>query len=191
MITLLGQLFVEFFQIGLFAIGGGLATLPFLRQLSQRTGWFILEDLANMIAISESTPGPIGINMATYTGFHVAGVVGAVVATVSIILPATVLVLMVARFLHRFRQSRLVGDLFYGLRPASVGLILAAAFSVLTISLLNGPLYRLTGQLAHLFEWKSIALAAALFFAMRKWKLHPAVYIGISAVIGAVFQFAQ
>ena len=188
--ALLAQLFIEFAQIGVFAIGGGLATLPFLRQLAEKTGWFNLQDLANMIAISESTPGPIGINMATYTGFEVAGVVGAVVATVGIVFPALVLVLVVARFLARFRQSRLVEDLFYGLRPASLGLICAAAFSVLTISLLNAPLYALTDRLADLFHWKSIILAVVLYIAMKKWKLQPAAYIGIAAIIGIVFQFA-
>ncbi len=188
-LSLLAQLFTEFAQIGVFAIGGGLATLPFLRQLAERTGWFSLQDLANMIAISESTPGPIGINMATYTGFEVAGVPGALVATVGIVFPALVLVLIVAQFLSRFRQSRLVEDLFYGLRPASVGLICAAAFSVLTISLLNGPLYSLTKQIGDLFQWKSIALAVVLYFAMKKWKLHPAAYIGVAAVVGVVFKF--
>ena len=189
-LPLLLRLSGEFAQIGVFAIGGGLATLPFLRQLAEKTGWFNLHDLANMIAISESTPGPIGINMATYTGYAVAGVPGALVATVGIVFPALVLVLLVARFLSRFRQSKLVDDLFYGLRPASVGLICAAAFSVLTISLLNAPAYALTKQLSDLFQWKSILLAAALYIAMKKWSLHPAVYIGLSAVIGVVFQFA-
>lgn len=184
------RLFWEFFQIGIFAIGGGLATLPFLQRLSEKTGWYTLADLANMIAISESTPGPIGINMATYTGFHVAGVAGSIIATLGIIFPATVMVVIVAGFLEKFSHSRTVQQVFYGLRPASVGLICAAAYSVLTISLLNINAYRAVGQIAALFEWKSIALAAVLFFAMSKWKLHPALYIAISAVVGIVFRFA-
>lgn len=183
------QLFIEFVQIGTFAIGGGLATLPFLERLSQRTGWYTLQDLTNMIAISESTPGPIGINMATFTGYHVAGIPGAIVATASIVLPALIIVTIVARFLQRFANSRRVGDLFYGLRPASLGLICAAATSVLFISLLNLKAFQQSGELLKLFEWKSIVLAALLFFAMRKWKLHPALYIGIAAVIGVVFKF--
>ncbi|NLD52881.1 MAG: chromate transporter [Clostridiales bacterium] len=185
------QLFFEFFQIGLFAIGGGLATLPFLERLSERTGWYTLADLANMIAISEATPGPIGINMATYTGFHVGGVLGAVIATLGVIFPATVIVLIVARFLQRFSKSMLVQDVFYGLRPASVGLICSAALSVLLISLLNGEAFRATGQLLKLFDWKSIVLAVALYLAMNKWKLHPALYIAIAAVVGIVFRFAH
>jgi chromate transporter len=184
------QLFINFFQIGLFAIGGGLATLPFLTQLGLRTNWFSVQDLANMIAISESTPGPIGINMATYTGFLVAGVPGAVVATFSLVLPATIIVLVVARFLQQFNENRLVQNVFYGLRAASLGLIIAAALSVLTISLFDLSAYRLSGQLAAFFDWKSITLAIILFFAMKKWKLHPVLYIAISAVTGIVFSFA-
>ena len=183
------RLAIEFFQIGLFAIGGGLATLPFLERLSVRSGWFTLQDLTNMIAISESTPGPIGINMATYTGFHVAGVPGALVATLAIITPAAILVLIVARFLQRFSGSRLVGAAFYGLRPASLGLIMSAGLSVLFVSLLNKAAYFATGDLARLFHWKSILLAAALFFGNKKWRLHPALWIGISAVIGVIFRF--
>lgn len=188
-ISLMARLFFEFAQIGLFSVGGGLATLPFLRQLSIRTGWFTQQDLANMIAISESTPGPIGINMATYTGFRVGGVLGSVVATAGIAFPALILVLIVARFLSRFRESRLVEDLFYGMRPASLGLIGAAAVSVLTISLLRLSAYQESGILSELFDWKSIALAVLLFPAMRRFKLHPALWIGLSAVIGVVFQF--
>ena len=183
------QLFIEFFQIGLFAIGGGLATLPFLERLSQRTGWYSLQDLTNMIAISESTPGPIGINMATFTGFHVAGLPGAIVATGSIVLPALILVTIVARFLQRFAKSRRVEHIFYGLRPASLGLICAAATSVLFISLLNLKAFQQSQQLLQLFDWKSILLAVILFFAMQKWKLHPALYIGIAAMVGIVFKF--
>lgn len=184
------QLFISFFQIGLFAIGGGLATLPFLQQLGLRTNWYTMQDLANMIAISESTPGPIGINMATYAGYLAAGIPGAVVATFSLVLPATMIVLIVARFLQQFNENRLVQDVFYGLRAASLGLISAAALSVLTISLLNLSAFRLTGQLSDLFEWKSIALAAILYFAMKRWKLHPVVYIAISAAVGIAFSFA-
>ena len=185
------RLFWEFFKIGMFSVGGGMATLPFLYNMSDATGWFTYAQIADMLAVSESTPGPIGINMATYTGFHVGGVLGSVLATLGIIIPATVIVLTVARFLQRFSHSVLVQDVFYGLRPASVGLILSAALSVLLISLLNADAFRATGQLLKLFDWKAILLAAALYFAMDKWKLHPALYIGIAAVVGIVFRFAH
>lgn len=184
------RLFIEFFQIGLFAIGGGLATLPFLEKLSQSTGWFTLADLTDMIAISESTPGPIGINMATYAGFKTAGVLGSIVATIGEVLPCVILVLIVARFLKRFSENRIVQAVFYGLRAASVGLIVAAGLSVLQISVLNVPLWRQSGQLLDLIQWKGVVLAAALFFIIKKWKPHPVVTIAASAVVGIVFRFA-
>lgn len=184
------RLFIEFFQIGLFAIGGGLATLPFLEKLAQSTGWFTLADLTDMIAISESTPGPIGINMATYAGFKTAGVLGSIVATIGEVLPCVILVLIVARFLKRFSENRIVQAVFYGLRAASVGLIVAAGLSVLQISVLNVPLWRQSGQLLDLIQWKGVVLAAALFFVIKKWKPHPVVTIAASAVVGIVFRFA-
>ncbi|MHC1787728.1 MAG: chromate transporter [Christensenellales bacterium] len=184
------RLFIEFFQIGLFAIGGGLATLPFLERLSQSTGWFSLADLTNMIAISESTPGPIGINMATYVGHTTAGILGATVATLAEVLPSIILVLIIARFLRRFSENRIVLAVFYGLRAASVGLIAAAGFSVLKVSLLNVALWETSGKILDLVQWKGILLAGILWFVIKKWKPHPIVTIGASAVVGIVFRFA-
>ncbi len=184
------QLFYEFAKIGLFSVGGGLATLPFLQALSDKTGWYTLEQLADMIAISESTPGPIGINMATYVGFTSGGVLGGIIATLAIILPAIIVVLLVARVLQTFSKHWAVEAAFYGLRAASLGLIIAAAYSVLKITFINTALYETTGSLLDLFQWKSIILAVVLFFAMKKWKLHPVAAIGFSAVVGAVLGFA-
>lgn len=184
------QLIIEFFKMGLFAIGGGLATLPFLEKLSQSSGWFTLAELTNMIAISESTPGPIGINMATYVGFTTAGVPGAFVATLAEVLPSIILVLIVARFLRRFSDNPVVKAVFYGLRAASVGLIAAAGFSVLRISLLSVPLWQQSGRLGDLIQWKAVLLALVLFCAIRKWKPHPVLTIAASAVVGLVFRFA-
>ena len=115
------QLFWEFFKTGLFAIGGGLATLPFLRDISLKYPWFTPEDLLNMIAVSESTPGPLGVNSATYAGFHAAGVPGALVATCSLVLPSVIIIILVSRALTRFRDSKLVQDGFYGLPPPPPG----------------------------------------------------------------------
>ena len=164
------QLFFEFFKAGLFAIGGGLATIPFLTDIGQRTGWFTSGELANMIAISESTPGPMGVNMATYVGFHTGGIAG---------------------FLKKFRESRGVDAVFYGIRPASTALIAAALAEVCSIALLNLSAFQ-TGGAAALFQWKGIALAVVIFVCLQVKplkKLHPIVFIAASAVIGAVFQF--
>ena len=134
------RLFWEFFQIGLFAVGGGMATLPFLRALAEKTGWFTTALITDMIAISEATPGPIGINMATYVGYQVAGVLGGIMATLGTILPAMIIVTIVSRYLEKFRGNPMVDRAFYGLRPAVTGLIAAAGFDVMKVSLLNdGP----------------------------------------------------
>ena len=129
------QLFWEFFKTGLFAVGGGLATLPFLQDMADRTGWFTHAQLADMLAVSESTPGPIGVNMATYVGFTTGGIGGALVATIGLVTPSVIVILIVAAFLNAFRDSKWVSAAFYGLRPASTGHIAAAGFSV-TIFLL-------------------------------------------------------
>ncbi|MEI3128608.1 MAG: chromate transporter [Oscillospiraceae bacterium] len=124
------KLFWEFFKVGLFAVGGGMATLPFLKEIGTATGWYTYTELMNMLAVSESTPGPIGINMATYVGFTVGGVPGAVIATLGEVTPSIIVILIVAAMLKKFRDSRLVANAFYGLRPASTGLIGAACVTV-------------------------------------------------------------
>ena len=131
------QLFYEFFKAGLFAIGGGLATLPFLKQISLRYPWFTPNDLMDMIAVSESTPGPMGVNSATYAGFHAAGIPGAITATCSLVLPSVIIIILVSRALDKFRDSPLVKNGFYGLRPASAGLIFGAMLEVFAASLLH------------------------------------------------------
>ena len=124
--TLYLRLYWEFFKTGLFAIGGGMATLPFLKDIGATTGWFSQTDLMNMLAVSESTPGPVGINMATYVGYTVGGVPGAIVATIGEVTPSIIVILIVAAMLAKFRDSQYVANAFYGLRPASTGLIGAA-----------------------------------------------------------------
>jgi chromate transporter len=173
------KLFLEFFRVGLFAVGGGLATIPFLSDLGQRTGWFTQDQLADMLAVSESTPGPIGVNMAVYTGFTVAGMLGSVVAVLGLVAPSWIVILLVARVLQKFRQSRLVDGLFYGLRPASVALITAAGISVARIALFS-PL-----------NWKAIGIAAVTFLCLRLprlKKLHPVLFLLVSAGLGILFR---
>ena len=187
------RLFWEFFKTGLFAVGGGMATLPFRYSMSDATGWFSHAQLADMIAVSESTPGPIGVNMATYVGFSTAGVPGAVVATLGLITPSVIIILIIARVLAAFRQNKVVDAAFYGLRPCSVGLIAAAGLLVVKIALFDVDLYRQTGVLMNLFQWKAIALAAVLIVLTRYVKplkkLHPVFFILGSAAVGALFSF--
>ena len=188
------RLYFEFAKVGLFAVGGGLAAIPFLQDMGERTGWFNAAELANMIAVSESTPGPLGVNMASYVGFTVAGPLGCVIATLGLIAPSIIVILLVARFLQRFRSSRIVDGIFYGLRPASAGLIAAAGLAVAKTSLLllENFVPELGPALLHIFQWKSIALFAVVFLLVRFTplkKLHPIVFILASAGIGVILQF--
>ncbi len=187
-------LFWEFLKVGLFSVGGGMATLPFLYDLSDSTGWFTHAQLADMLAVSESTPGPVGINMATYVGYTVGGFGGALLATLGVILPGTVIVLIIASMLDKFRGNKYVDAAFYGLRPASTGLIAAAGVSVVSIALLNTSLYAATGNLLDLISVKAVILAAVLWVLTNlvkpTKKLHPVVFIAASAVVGIVFSFA-
>lgn len=185
------RLFWEFFYTGLFSIGGGLATIPFLQDMGSRTGWFTSQDLANMIAVSESTPGPIGVNMATYVGVTTAGIPGSIIATAGLVTPAIIVIIIISSILRRFQDSKYVGAFFYGLRPASTGLIATACWSVISISLLNIPGWQANGQLLTLIDWRCLLVAAATFlFSMLKPtnKLHPVFWILLSAGAGILFQ---
>lgn len=188
------RLFWEFFKVGLFSVGGGLATLPFLYSLGAKTGWFSTADVANMLAVSESTPGPIGVNTATYVGYITGGVPGALVATLGLVTPAVICILIIASCLKKFRENRFVDHAFYGLRPASAALIAAAGFSVVRISLLQESAFQASGRFTDLFFWKGLLLAAVIWALTNvvkpTKKLHPIVYIAASAVVGIVFSFA-
>lgn len=187
------RLFWQFFKTGVFAVGGGLATLPFLYDMSGKTGWFTTAQLADMIAVSESTPGPIGVNMATYVGFETGGVLGSVIATLGLICPSIILILLIARALQQFRQNRYVDAAFYGLRPCSVGLIAAAGLLVVKIAVFDFELFGKTGVFADLFRPKALILAAVLLVLTRWVKalkgLHPIVFILGSALVGILFSF--
>ncbi len=182
------MLFYEFFIIGLFAIGGGMATIPFLQSLGERTGWYDAQLISDMIAISESTPGPIGINMATYVGYNVAGVFGGVVATLGEILPSIIIVVIFSKTLLKKRNNVIVDDAFYALRAAVTGLIAAAAIDIFSSSILNVALYEATKVLTDLLSPIKIVLFIAVFIAIKKFKKHPILYIAVCACIGVGFK---
>ena len=195
MMTLI-RLFLEFCRVGLFSVGGGLATIPFLTDLGERTGWFSPGDLANMIAISESTPGPMGVNMATYVGFQtgslaggpLGGAAGAVLATLGLITPSVIVIIAIAGFLQKFRQSRTVDAVFSGLRPASTALIASAGLSVALSVLFT---FQGGERCVFVVHWPALILAVAVFVCMRYTplkKLHPVAFIAAAAAVGAVFQ---
>ncbi|MBQ9325660.1 MAG: chromate transporter [Clostridia bacterium] len=183
------QMMLAFFKTGLFSVGGGLATLPFLYEISDTYGWFSHADVADMIAISESTPGAIGINMSTYAGFQTAGVIGGILATLSLAAPSLIIILIIARFLKKFRDNPMVEGAFYGLRPASIAMITAAGINVAKVALVNLSAYAASGQIGDLFIWKAIILGVLVFIGQRKLKWSPIVFLAISAVVGIVFRF--
>ena len=198
------RLFYEFFKTGLFAVGGGMATLPFLYDMGAKyPEWFRVagapsDVIANMIAVSESTPGPIGVNMATYIGFITGGsiggtplaLLGAVVATLGLITPSIIVILIIASFLKSFRNNRYVDSAFYGLRPASTGLIAAAGLSVVVSNLFFSDALAQGLSLA-VFNWKGWALAAVLWvltnLVKQTKKLHPILFILASAAVGILW----
>ena len=188
------QLFFEFFKTGLFAVGGGMATLPFLYDMAEKTNWFTSGQLADMIAVSESTPGPIGVNMATYVGFTTAGFWGGLIATLALVTPSVIIIVIISYFLKAFRENKYVDAAFYGLRPASTGLIAAAGMTVVTITLLQMDLLKNSGSIMDLFNWKSLILAVIIYILSNNIKqtkkLHPVFFIVGSAIIGILFGFA-
>ena len=188
---LLLRLYWEFFKTGLFAVGGGLATLPFLSQMADKTGWFTQGQLMDMVAVSESTPGPIGINTATYVGFTTSGVPGALAATLGLVSPSILIILVIASFLKASRSNRFVEGVSRCLRPAFTGLIAASGLSVAAITFYTAAP---EGLLAGI-QWKAVVLAAVLVLATRvipqTKKLHPVVWIALSALAGIVFSFAR
>ncbi len=184
-------LMYEFFKTGLFSVGGGLATLPFLYEMSSRhPDWFTEADIADMIAISESTPGAIGINMSTYAGFRTAGIPGGLLASLALAMPCVIIILIIARFLNRFRDNKLVEGAFYGLRPASIAMISVAGLNVARVALVNiDALAAGGGGLGDFFIWKALALAILIFVGQKKLKWSPIIFIALSAVVGVIFQF--
>lgn len=184
------RLFIEFFKTGLFSIGGGLATIPFLRAMADNTGWFDEKLLGNMIAVGESTPGPIGVNMATYVGYTVgynhAGLLGALLggglATFALVLPSVVVIIIVAKLLQAFKENKYIARCFYAIRPAVTGMIASAAVIMIKSGIFTGE-----GNFIESFNLKAAILFAVLLVFTNKVKLHPIFYIIIAGTIGAIF----
>lgn len=176
------KLFYEFFKIGLFAIGGGPATLPFLMDLTERYDWYTMADLTNMVAVSESTPGPLGINMATYAGFHTAGLLGGFIATMGLVIPSIITIIIIARFLADFSENPTVRAAFLGIRPAVTALIATAVYSLFKVALITDSGIAI----------KPLILGAAVFALMQikpLKNLHPALWLLVAAITGILFKF--
>ena len=180
------RLFWEFFKIGLFAVGGGPATLPYLMELTERFDWFTMEELTNMIAVSESTPGPLGLNMATYAGVQSLGTFGGVISTLGLVIPSIIVICIVAAFLAGFNQNPKVKAAFSGIRPAVAAIIAAAILSLWRVSLFIPTDTGLAPA------WKSILLCFVVFGLLQVKKLkkiHPFLWFVFGAVCGIVFMF--
>lgn len=166
-------LFFEFFKIGLFAIGGGLVTVPFLFDLTEKYTWFTAKELTDMIAISESTPGPIGVNMATYAGVNAAGIGGGIIATLGLVTPSVIVIIMIAKLMSQYQCNRRVNTVLEGIRPAVVALIVFAGLELAKVTmtdLLHGIIF------------------AILFASIRFYKKSPVFYLGLAAVTGIVLK---
>lgn len=177
-------LFIEFFKIGLFSLGGGLATLPFLYALSEKYTWLNASMLPNMIAVSESTPGPIGVNMATYAGFEATGILGGIIATLGLVTPSVIIILIIATFLSRLNENKYVKSSFYGLRPTVTALIALSGLEIFKDSILTLDAFQQSYQILDLVNFKSLILLIIFYFLITKIKLHPILFILIGALVG-------
>lgn len=178
-------LFIEFFKSGLFAIGGGMATIPFLYEIAKKYPWFTTSDLVDMIAISESTPGPVGINMATFAGYMANGVIGSLVSTLALVMPAYIIILCIARILDKFQSNKYVKNSFLGLRPAVVGLLTTASIAIFRVTFFTEQAETFMGYM-NAIDYKAVIVFVLLLFGVLKFKKHPVIYIGIGAFLGII-----
>lgn len=182
-------LFCVFFYVGLFAVGGGLVAASFMQQiLVERYHLISAEKFYSMLAISESTPGPIGINLATYCGTELYGPIGGIVVTLGEILPSLIIIMIVARFFMNMQKKPVVQAAFSGLRPATSGMVLVAAMNIFLLALLNIPSFKITGVLLDLFRWKSVVFyIISLFVLFRFRKVHPVFIVIAGSFFGILF----
>lgn len=162
-------LFYEFFKIGLFAIGGGMVTIPFLFDLTKKYDWFTAQELTEMIAVSQSTPGPVGVNMATYAGFQTAGVMGGIVATLGLVLPSVIIVVMVSKLLRCWAKNTCVCEIMSAIRPAVAALVLQAGVLLFQLSVTN---------------YLAVFFVISLFLLIYFFHKSPIFYILLSAIMG-------
>ncbi|NLM01413.1 MAG: chromate transporter [Treponema sp.] len=178
------QLFLTFFYVGTFTIGGGLVGISVMQQVIVEKGLLTPEKFFNMVAISESTPGPIGINMATYIGCEMYGIFGGVITTVGYVLPSLICITIIAKYFRKFQEKPLVQAAFFGLRPAVSGMIAVAAWNVIAITVVNFARLKDTGIWYNLFNFPSLVFYIIALFILLKTKLHPLFVILAGAIFG-------
>ena len=178
-------LYATFFKIGLFSVGGGYAILPFLFELADNSGgWLTIEMVGNMLAVSQSLPGAIGANISAYIGLTYAGIPGGYTAAFALATPSIIIIMIVARTLKAFKESAAIQNLFSGLRPAAAGLLSAAAFGAIAMSMWNAaaPVWY------EYLRWKETLIFLLVFFLVIKLKKHPIVYILAAGVVGMILK---
>jgi len=175
----------EFFKTGLFAIGGGPATIPFLMDMAEKYPWFTMAELSDMIAISESTPGPVGINMATYAGYTTLGIYGGIISTLALTIPSIIIILIIAKFLEGFQENKIVKAVFAGIKPAVTALIAVAVLNIFKVSLFDITDGSMSPRIGSM-------IIGVVIFVLIQWpktkKLHPALWFLIAAIAGIVFR---
>lgn len=170
------QLLFEYFKTGLFSFGGGYATLPFLYSISENYGWYSSKQLSQMLAVSSVTPGPIGVNVATFSGYTTAGILGGIVATSAVVLPSIILVICLAKILEKYKENFYVQSAIYALKPAGCGLLAAVGINLF---------------LENIHTFQAFILFFGLVILSFKVKKDPLIYLAISAAVGLGFGFFQ
>lgn len=175
-------LILTFAKIGLFSIGGGYAMIPMIQQEVVSNGWMLPEEVADVVAISQMTPGPFALNAATFVGTRVMGVSGAIAATFGVLLPSIVIVLIIARFFLKFQEKQIVKSVMHGVRPVVVALIAASMLTIAQTALFaNGIMWQ--------FDWWAVGISVLCTFALLKLKMHPILMIALAAAAGVLLEF--
>lgn len=176
------ELFISFFKVGLFTIGGGYAMLPLIQQEIEAYQWITTQEFIDILAIAEMTPGPVAVNTATFVGYKSAGVLGSLLATTAVALPSLIIILLLARFLEKYQEHPIMKAVFSGIRPAVAGLIGAAAIFIIrnTLFVVNG------GTSLGLPDLRAVLIAIAVFIAVHYYKVDPIKVIIASAVVGLI-----
>jgi chromate transporter len=185
-------LYLEYFKIGIFAVGGGLATLPFLFLMAQdrfsfirQTGWLSTEQIGNFLAIAQCSPGAIGVNVAAQTGFQYGGVAGGILAALALVSPAVIVIAIVTRALQSFKESKAAASVFSGLRPAAAGLLCAAGWGVWRLTLYNGN----GDTWRECIRWREGLVCVVIYLLIVKFRGHPVIYIALGAAAGILLGF--
>ena len=180
--NILIKLFYEFMIVGLFAIGGGMSALPLIERVVVSNGWLTVERFYQMVAIAESTPGPIGINVATYVGYTQAGIIGSIVASLATVFLPFVFLMIIIRGIYKYYKTKEVQAIFTALRATILGLILTAAYNISLIAVITSNPASFFG-----IDYRAIIILAVILYAFVKYKKHPLLYIAAGAILGIIF----